>query len=130
VSRIGGYAWPGNVRELENTVERMLVAAGPARILTRAHLPPGFASTRLATPGDRAGPRASVLPGIVDVQTALARHDGARARAAADLGISRHQLYRILTRGAVCSGEPVRERRASAWCGGGAWRPPAARSER
>src|SRR5262245_22932793 len=36
------YPWPGNVRELENTLERMLVAAGGDRPLTSEHLPDDF----------------------------------------------------------------------------------------
>jgi transcriptional regulator with PAS, ATPase and Fis domain len=94
------YRWPGNVRELENALERMLVAASGGRVLTREHLPDDFGSTS-ETPDDVASdtPRARrSLPSAEEVSAALARHGQSRRRAAAALGISRHQLYRLLKR--------------------------------
>jgi transcriptional regulator with PAS, ATPase and Fis domain len=85
------HAWPGNVRELENVLERMIAAAPPnASELTTAELPEGFAS---------AWPSLCRTPAHADIAAALTRHRSNRSRAAAELGLSRHQLYRLLKRG-------------------------------
>ena len=86
------YDWPGNVRELENTLERMIVAAGDDRILTTGHLPAGF-----GTAPDLAACRP--LPSRAEALAALARHGFKSCAAAATLGLSRHQFYRLLKRG-------------------------------
>jgi transcriptional regulator with GAF, ATPase, and Fis domain len=86
-----GNPWPGNVRELENVLERMLVAAGGEPVLRARHLPGRAAGIRPALP--RASP--PTADRIVD---ALRRHGIRYGRAAADLGLSRHQLYRLVRR--------------------------------
>jgi transcriptional regulator with PAS, ATPase and Fis domain len=87
--------WPGNVRELENTLERMMVAAAGEGVLTREHLPDDF--------GSSAGrPEATDrLPSPEEAHGALERYGHHRQRAAAALGVSRHQLYRLLKQFAV-----------------------------
>ncbi len=93
------YTWPGNVRELENTLERMLVAAEGTSILTGLHLPDDFEHRG---PGAHRSPKESVapsaLPSRAEIDAALARHGSRFGRAARDLGLSRHQLYRLLRR--------------------------------
>jgi transcriptional regulator with PAS, ATPase and Fis domain len=102
--RFARYAWPGNVRELGSVLERMVVAAGEETLLTSRHLPdylrrsidagggaPG--ASGLLTRRDPASP----VPDAT-VQGALARNDYKQGRAASELGISRHQLYRLLKR--------------------------------
>ena len=87
------YRWPGNVRELENVLERLMVAGGDAPLLTRHHLP--------HQPGDGAiasAPRPADLPSPDAVRDALARNGLRAGRAAAALGLSRHQLYRLRRR--------------------------------
>ena len=86
------YRWPGNVRELENVLERMLVAAGGETLATR-HLPRALRTARpSAVPAQHA-----VLPmdRILDV---LQQSGFSYGRTAAGLGLSRHQLYRLLKR--------------------------------
>jgi transcriptional regulator with PAS, ATPase and Fis domain len=85
------HRWPGNVRELENTLERMVVAAGPASVLAIEHLPERFVEQTRPSPQT---PAAS--PGDDQVAAALAASGFNRQRAAAALGLSRHQLYRIV----------------------------------
>lgn len=91
---LGRYRWPGNVRELENTIECMVVAAGPGeRTITRDHLPDGFGL-------DAANPaqRSVALPSREQLFDALERHRHRPGLTAAALGLSRHQLYRLVRR--------------------------------
>jgi transcriptional regulator with PAS, ATPase and Fis domain len=87
------HRWPGNVRELENVLERMMVAAGDAPLLTVGHLPrqPTYAASASA-------PRPATLPPADAVRDALRDHGFSAGRAAAALGLSRHQLYRLVRR--------------------------------
>jgi transcriptional regulator with GAF, ATPase, and Fis domain len=100
------YSWPGNVRELENTLERMIVAAGDDMLLTPAHLPDDFrAATEQARVPMLEGaiqPRA-VMPSPAEARAVLERHDFKYGKTAVELGMSRHQLYRLLKRRAADS---------------------------
>jgi transcriptional regulator with GAF, ATPase, and Fis domain len=98
-----GYAWPGNVRELENVLERMLVAAGDDAVLRARHLP-----ARPAGIASAAAPVRSSPPAPDAIVEALRRNGFSAGRAAAELGLSRHQLYRLARRhGLRCSrGDP------------------------
>jgi two-component system, NtrC family, response regulator HydG len=99
LTRFTEYPWPGNVRELENTLERMVVAAGGDGPLTAEHLPDDFGRLdgRASGGENGAGPRPSrTLPSADEVRAALERSGFRIARAAATLGLSRHQLYRLL----------------------------------
>ena len=89
---LSGHAWPGNVRELENVLERMVVAAGGEPVLRARHLPPRTTGMASASP-----PRAS--PPTKDRVVEALRRNGFRAGCtAADLGLSRHQVYRLVRR--------------------------------
>jgi transcriptional regulator with PAS, ATPase and Fis domain len=109
------YAWPGNVRELENTLERMIVAAGDELLLTPAHMPDDFServegaahpvSRWTSSMSARVG-TSRALPSPAEALAALERHDFKCGRAASELGVSRHQLYRLLKRHA-CPSPPA-----------------------
>jgi transcriptional regulator with PAS, ATPase and Fis domain len=86
------HRWPGNVRELENTLERMIVAAADDPVLLPSHLPDGFGA--LVGTSEDAGSRRR--PTVDEARAALEGHGFNRRRAAAELGLSRHQLYRLL----------------------------------
>lgn len=86
-----GHTWPGNVRELENVLERMVVAAGGEPVLTTRHLPRQLRSTQASAP-------VPAFPPLDRVVDALHRNGFRFGRTAADLGVSRHQLYRIVRR--------------------------------
>lgn len=88
------HDWPGNVRELENTLERMLVASAGESLLRRRHLPDGLGTEQYRRTHRRRLP----WPSLADALEALEKHQSRVARAAADLGVSRHQLYRLLKR--------------------------------
>ena len=91
LARLTTYAWPGNVRELENALERMIVAAAGEPCLQVRHLPDSL--RRPAIPAATAA-----LPGGERIRDALARHGFHYGRAAAELALSRHQLYRLVRR--------------------------------
>jgi transcriptional regulator with PAS, ATPase and Fis domain len=113
LERFGRHAWPGNVRELENTLEYMIVQAGDVPLLTSWHLPPDFG----AAPRNRAATGRTivslmdherVLPSAEVVRSVLEQHGARRDRAAAELGLSRHQLYRLLKRYGAPGGDEER----------------------
>lgn len=108
VESLGRYAWPGNVRELENTLERMVVASGGSQVLTMQHLPNTFGTAlHRREPASMSGLAASRgAPASSDeIREALAHNEHSRERAAAHLGLSRHQLYRRLQRMALDSND-------------------------
>jgi transcriptional regulator with AAA-type ATPase domain len=90
------YDWPGNVRELQNALAALAVGA-PARGIVRASALP--AQIRIADPGvvltlDEA--RRRFEAGFV--RAAIARAGGSKGRAAADLGVTRQGLAKLLDR--------------------------------
>ena len=81
------HAWPGNVRELRNVVQRAsLLSRGDAIAAGDLGLP----ALPVAPPVDE--------PDRASIETALARHGGVVAQAAAELGLSRQALYRRMDR--------------------------------
>jgi transcriptional regulator with GAF, ATPase, and Fis domain len=99
--------WPFNVRELESAVRRALLLAGEDAELEPEHFAPALASSpdppgatgtepRPSAPATEAGPSAPATedPRAVRLQEALRRHSGDADKAAAELGLSRSQLYR------------------------------------
>jgi transcriptional regulator with PAS, ATPase and Fis domain len=100
VERFARYDWPGNVRELESTLECMIVSAGSEPLLRVDHLPEQFGAVERRLPVRGAAPvrRRRPLPRRDDAVAAIERHDGQVGRAAEELGVSRHQLYRLLKR--------------------------------
>jgi len=90
------YAWPGNVRELENVIERAVVLTTRDRI-TVADLPPALSAAGPGPAvGDLAGPLSLKELERRAILAALERQKGNRTRAAKDLQISLHTLWRKL----------------------------------
>jgi transcriptional regulator with PAS, ATPase and Fis domain len=95
------YPWPGNVRELENEVERLVVLAGDAPIISAELLSPRI---RQWSPADEPAREADTgsLPAAVEalerrmIGAAMRRHNGNKTRAAEDLKVSRRNLIRLV----------------------------------
>jgi DNA-binding NtrC family response regulator len=106
------YPWPGNIRELENTLERMMVAAGESACLGREHLPDGFGAGESNRPRETPSRTteadvSAAPPSASDLAASFARHGSNHQRTAAEFGLSRHQLYRLLKRYGI---RPLRQR--------------------
>ena len=91
IEALYNYPWPGNVRELINRIRRAIVMAD-SRLISASDLDLGQytaqQSTTLAEARERAEKRA--------IEAALLRHRHRLAEAAAELGISRVTLYRLM----------------------------------
>ena len=95
LTALGGYGFPGNVRELENILERAVIfSEGPnieaadLDLGETGNTPPESASARVAGTL-KENERAMVAD-------AIARWEGNRTRAAAELGITRRTLFNKL----------------------------------
>jgi DNA-binding NtrC family response regulator len=93
------HDWPGNLHELENVIGRAAVMT-PGSELTLAALPPEMQSLAEGAFGASGAPRTLKMLQVEQVRQTIARHDGDRNKAAAELGISLRTLYRKLSRGA------------------------------
>lgn len=90
------HPFPGNVRELENIVERAFILCQGGRVEVD-HLPPYvIRGTSVPQPATAS----STMDGAKSesIQKALERHNGNRTRAAADLGVHRSTLLRLMKR--------------------------------
>jgi transcriptional regulator with AAA-type ATPase domain len=108
------YPWPGNVRELQNEVQRCLIMAGESSLIREDHLSPAL------RPDVKAGPPPSrgLAGGRAEFERrflleALARCEFSRTRTAAEIGITRQGLFKLMKkhgidapRGAVCLPDP------------------------
>ncbi len=95
------HAWPGNVRELENEIERLVVLAGDARVMSEQLLSPRIAGRIAAAKligeaGSLREARARTESELI--RAALARHRWNKTRAAEELGMSRRNLIRKVDR--------------------------------
>ncbi len=103
------YDWPGNVRELQNEVQRSLVMAGDALVIGEDCLserinPEGPA--RRPPPRDFHEARADFERRYL--RQALARCGWNRTRTAAELGLSRQGLFKLLRKHGITRVEPGR----------------------
>lgn len=95
VTALKAHVWPGNVRELANVIEHatILCDAGP---ITADDLPQHFNRRQLNGAARSRGPITLRDLEMEAIHEALERHDGAKPKAAAELGISLKTLYNKL----------------------------------
>ncbi|WP_153145784.1 sigma-54 dependent transcriptional regulator [Dechloromonas sp. H13] len=90
------YDWPGNVRELRNLIERAVILAGSEARIGAEHFGP-----LVGRRNDAVVLAFEHEPSLGDIERdylrhTLLRHGGNRARAAAVLGISERNIYRLI----------------------------------
>ena len=90
------YHWPGNVRELQNVVAALAVAA-PSRGRVRPHLLPPVVTGATSVTALRLDEARTQFERRC-VEVALARAGGSRSKAAAQLGLSRQGLLKMMVR--------------------------------
>ena len=92
------YDWPGNVRELQNVLAALAVDAPRRGVVGPSSLPATLA--RVATPAHGATLQQArrVFDSTRFVREALGRAGGHRGRAAAELGVTRQGLAKLLDR--------------------------------
>lgn len=96
VAALARYDWPGNVRELQNVLASLAVRSPKYGSVPPTALPPQFAARCEAE-----APRLNDARRIFEerfVRAALVRTGGHRGRAAADLGLTRQGLTKLLAR--------------------------------
>lgn len=108
------YSWPGNVRELEHLLSRAALKAVTKQdgtngsvIIKACHLDIGDTETEPVATAEHKrpspGPQTTLKEAMDQFQReviehSLKRHDGNLASAGCELGISRSNFYRLLTR--------------------------------
>ncbi|MFO0904720.1 MAG: sigma-54 dependent transcriptional regulator [Pirellulales bacterium] len=90
------YEWPGNVRELANVIEHATILCDRPPI-TVDHLPQRLAQRRGKRAWRPLGPMTLAELEWYAIQEALERHNGNKAAAAEDLGVSVKTLYNKLS---------------------------------
>jgi two-component system NtrC family response regulator len=96
------HDWPGNVRELANVIEHAMILCDAPPIRPE-HLPRRFSAPR---PAEKLPPAATAIKNLRDlemqaIREALDRHQGNKARAAEELGVSLKTLYNKLNQAAA-----------------------------
>jgi transcriptional regulator with GAF, ATPase, and Fis domain len=96
IAALARYDWPGNVRELQNVLASLAVRSAKRGVVPVSALPPPFAETE---PGEIW--RLDVARRTFEerfVRAALVRTGGHRGRAAAELGVTRQGLTKLMAR--------------------------------
>jgi transcriptional regulator with PAS, ATPase and Fis domain len=96
LSALARYHWPGNVRELQNVISALAVAA-PSRGQVRATLLPAAITGAACVTATRLADARLQFERRV-IESALARSNGNRSRAARELGLSRQGLLKMMAR--------------------------------
>jgi two-component system response regulator HydG len=103
LAALAQYHWPGNVRELQNVMAALAVAAPTRGLLRPTLLPPAITGAVSVSSARLQDARQQFERRFVEV--ALARAGGSRTRAAAQLGISRQGLLKLMIRLGIDGGQ-------------------------
>ncbi len=95
IAELKNHVWPGNVRELANVIEHATILCDEPPIRPD-HLPRHFADRRLKRESRSLGPISLRQLEEVAISEAVKRHNGNKAAAAEELGISLKTLYNKL----------------------------------
>ncbi|HEX4948214.1 MAG TPA: sigma 54-interacting transcriptional regulator [Blastocatellia bacterium] len=106
INALRRYDWPGNARELENEIQRLVALTPSGTKITPEALSPNILqppALQLVQLPARALTRRTLAEMLADtereiVNESLARHQGNLSRVAAELGISRNGLRKMITR--------------------------------
>ena len=96
VAALARYDWPGNVRELQNVLAALAVRAAKRGVVPPSALPPPFADAGRGEAWTLDEARRTFEHRFV--RAALVRTGGHRGRAAAELGLTRQGLTKLMTR--------------------------------
>ena len=97
VAALARYDWPGNVRELQNVLAALAVASPKRGTIGSSSLPATLARVAAPTAGVTLEQARRVFETRF-VRAALARAGGHRGRAAAELGVTRQGLAKLMDR--------------------------------
>jgi two-component system response regulator HupR/HoxA len=101
------YPWPGNVRELQNEVQRCLIIAGDSPIIREDLLSPKVnPGGETYTPASHRLSEARAAFEKRFLREALARCDFHRSRTAAEIGLTRQGLFKLLKKHQIPPGRP------------------------
>jgi DNA-binding NtrC family response regulator len=96
LAALARYDWPGNVRELQNVLAALAVRTAKRGVVPPAALPPQFADHRSGDAWRLEQARRTFEERFV--RAALVRNGGHRGQAAAELGLTRQGLTKLLAR--------------------------------
>jgi transcriptional regulator with PAS, ATPase and Fis domain len=96
VAALARYDWPGNVRELQNVLAALAVRAARRGVVPSSALPPPFNAGGQTEAWTLDEARRTFEHRFV--RAALVRTGGHRGRAAAELGVTRQGLTKLMSR--------------------------------
>ena len=96
LAALARYDWPGNVRELQNVLAALAVRTARRGVVPPSALPPCFAESRSTESWSLEEARRTFEFSFV--RAALVRTGGHRGRAAAELGVTRQGLTKLISR--------------------------------
>jgi len=98
LAALARYQWPGNIRELQNVLAALAVRSPKRGVVLPIALPSVFHPQEAADTGASPLDRARRQFEQRFVRAALVRAGGRRGQAAADLGVTRQGLTKLMTR--------------------------------
>ena len=98
LAALARYDWPGNVRELQNVLAALVVSSPRRGMIGPSALPATLARVAVTAAGGGTLDQARRVFETRFVRAALARAGGHRGRAAAELGVTRQGLAKLMGR--------------------------------